>query len=225
MLQGMARLSHGTFRSTALLEHLGLKHETIENAVVSVYDTLQAIDSALIDRGTDRLADIVELANLSSMLGNMLRSGIAKSSSGMYLSNGPHKHPDLLHRDESEHNIEIKVALEDNQPKGHLAKPGIHLTCHYVLCDGDGRFTPGKDRRGNVVRIWMLRLGRLDEIDFNISNTDGDSGKTAVVNAKGMSKLDPVFFDPEYCPLPMTSRAKKSKSIFEAMGLPYRPKE
>jgi len=221
----MPASAHGTFRSTGLMNAIGLTPDMLKAASDSVYNTLEAIDSALVDRGTDRLADIVELANLSSMLGNMLRAGIAQSSRGTYLSNGPHKHPDLLHRDNPDQNIEIKVALEDNQPKGHLAKPGIHLTCHYVLCDHLGSFTPGKEGRGNVVRVWMLRVGRLVESDFNISNTEGDSGKTAVVNAQGMAKLEPVYFDPACCPLPMTSRAKKSKAIFEAMGLPYSPKK
>lgn len=221
----MSEHAHGTFRSTPLLTELGLTPKMLQEAVASVYETLDAIDSALIDRGTDRLADIVELANLSSMLGNMLRAGIAKSSGGVYRGNGPHKHPDLLHRNNTSYNVEIKVALEDNQPKGHLAKPGIHLTCHYVLCNAERQFVAGKDNRGSVIRIWQLRLGRLDATDFNISNTEGDSGKTAVVNKNGMSKLEPIFFDSICCPLPMSKRGKKARAIFEAMGLPYDPQQ
>ncbi len=68
---------------------------------------------------------MVELANLSSMIGNLLRTGVAKASNGVYKANGPHKHPDLLHSTDPSVNAEIKVALEDNQPKGHPCKTGL----------------------------------------------------------------------------------------------------
>lgn len=115
-----------------------------------VYEILDVIDEALVHQGSDRLADIIELANLSSMIGNLLRAGVANASGGRFQNNGPHKHPDLLHASDPSLNVEIKVALEDNSPKGHLAKSGWHLTCHYVLCKEDGSFVPGPENRGNI---------------------------------------------------------------------------
>lgn len=221
----MSRISSGTYRSTPELDNAGLSADTFGRSVMFVYDTLHAIDEALLKRGSERLAEMVELANLSSMLGNLLRTGVAKASNGVYRSNGPHKHPDLLHVTDPTRNVEIKVALEDNQPKGHLAKSGWHLTCHYVLCSPDGGFRCGVESRGCVPCIWLLRFGYLNESHFNISNTEGDSGKTAVVNADGMKRLEPVYFDPKRCPLPITKRAKKAKAIFEAFELPYEPRE
>jgi hypothetical protein len=213
------------FRATPDAERAGLDADCAKGALAYVYDTLGAIDEALLGRGSPRLAQIVELANLSSMIGNLLRTGVAQASKGVFRSNGPHKHPDLLHRDDTTRNVEIKVALEDNQPKGHLAKPGWHLTCHYVLCDDKGAFTLGTDKRGTVPRVWMLRFGFLREEHFNISNTEGDSGKTAVVNAAGMAELKPIYFDSSRCSLSMTSRSKKARAIFESMGLAYVPRE
>jgi len=191
----------------------------LQRAVGFVCDTLDVIDTSLLSRGSERLAEMVELANLSSMIGNLLRTGVAQASNGLFHANGPHKHPDLLHQSDATLNVEIKVALEDNQPKGHLAKPGWHLTCHYVLCTPDGAFRCGVENRGCTAWIWLLRFGSLRAEHFNISNTPGDSGKTAVVNAEGMRYLQPVYFAPTLCPLPTSARAKKSRAIFEQFGL------
>src|SRR5581483_1632694 len=195
----MSRTPSGSHRSTPNLARTGLPDGALDQAVTFVYDTLDAIDDALLKRGSERLAEMVELANLSSMIGNLLRTGVAKASNGIYEANGPHKHPDLLHSKDPSLNVEIKVALEDNQPKGHLAKPGWHLTCHYVLCSPVGKFRRGVESRGCVPWIWLLRFGYLSSSHFNLSNTEGDSGKTAVVNAEGMRQLEPVFFDPKLC--------------------------
>lgn len=220
----MTRTPSGSYRSTPNVVTTGLPAGALSQAVTFDYDTLDAIDEALLKRGSERLAEIVELANLSSMIGNLLRTGVAKASNGVYKANGPHKHPDLLHSTDPSLNVEIKVALEDNQPKGHLAKPGWHLTCHYVLCSPDGRFQCGVENRGCVPWIWLLRFGYLDSSHFNLSNTEGDSGKTAVINAEGMKRLEPVFFDPNLCALAVTSRARKARAIFEAFDLPYEPR-
>ena len=77
--------------------------------------------------------------------------------------------------------LEIKMALEDNKPKGHLAKPGFYLTCRYVLADTSGNFVRGVAQRGAVVWIWELRAGLLGMEHFNLSNTPGDSGKTEII--------------------------------------------
>lgn len=219
----MPRTPAGHYNTTEGLRAVGLDANALRAAVDFVYETLDAIDEALLNRGSERMAEMVELANLSSMIGNLLRTGVAKASDDLFRSNGPHKHPDLLHCKDDNCHVEIKVALEDNQPKGHLAKPGLHLTCHYVLCKDDGTFTVGTEHRGNVAWIWLLRFGNLEEQHFNISNTPGDSGKTAVVNAEGMKQLHPIYFDPALCPLPMTKRATKSKAIFRSFDLPYNP--
>src|SRR5947209_2944072 len=75
-----------------------------------MYNILDAIDTTLTSRGAFRLSSMVELANLSSMLGNLLRLGIVESSVGVFLASGPHKYQDLRHYQDEVSNIEIKVA-------------------------------------------------------------------------------------------------------------------
>jgi hypothetical protein len=144
------------------------------------------------------LAAIVELANLSSMLGNILGAAIADSSHGLYKRNGPHKFPDLLPLKPPACDLEIKVALESNRPKGHLPKPGMYLSVRYVLGDHEGRHEIGK--RGDTIWIWEMKVGELKPGDFNESNTPGDSGKTAVVRTTVFHAMDVVFLDERFIP-------------------------
>jgi hypothetical protein len=195
--------SHSSFVNTQVLVPAGLTTPMLVDAILYTYSILDAVDNTLLLRGAERMARMVELANLSSMIGNFLRYGIVKASGGVFVASGAHKYQDLRVNPESgvpAENIEIKIALEKHKPKGHLSKSGYYLTCRYVLCDERGVYTPGRDARGKIVHIWELRFGFLNESDFNESNTVGDSGKTAVVNKEGMRKLAVIYCDLSVCP-------------------------
>jgi hypothetical protein len=179
----------------------GLTPQIIGGAISYTYKVLDGIDEQLAVGADARLAELVELANLSAIIGNLFRTGVVKASEGKFAPNAPHTYPDLLATNASAESFEIKVALENNKPKGHLVKAGPHLTLRYVLTDANGVYTRGKEHRGVVPWIWEVRVGRLVDDHFNFSNTDGDSGKTAVINAAGMAALSPVYLDRNRCPL------------------------
>lgn len=202
-------LDAGFLREMALAGS-GLTLDMVKGGISYAYSILDAIDATLLGGNASRLAQMVELANLSSMLGNLLGAGVARASSGVFERNSPHKYPDLLAQQRDAHDIEIKVALENNKPKGHLAKPGYYLTYRYVLCDSSGSFALGGSQRGDVAYVWEARFGYLEHSHFNISNTQGDSGKTAVVNADGMNRLAVVYCDLERCPYSKNSRLYQS---------------
>ena len=168
-------------RTTVRYRKLGLERHQIADAIVGTYRLLDRVDRTLTGDGVDPLCRIVELANLSSMIGNIFGAEIAKSSKGLYVRNRPHKYPDLLPVAEGavRTGIEIKMALNRNQPKGHLAKPGHYITCRYVLTDSDGNaISEAVDRpKATHAAIWELRTGCLEMDHFNLSNTDGDSGE------------------------------------------------
>ena len=165
----------------ALVHTIGIEGSMLRGAINSCYQTLDAIDEQLESKGSPPIAHIVELANLSSMVGNMLGGGIAACSEGLYIRNRPHSYPDLLPQRSPAVDLELKMALETNKPKGHLPKPGTYITFRYVLADKEGNYTRGKDSRGDTVWIWEVKVGQLSEDDFSCSNTEGDSGKTAVI--------------------------------------------
>jgi transcriptional regulator with XRE-family HTH domain len=175
----------------------GLSAESICAAVGDTYRTLDLLDGQLAEAGLAPFAELVELANLSAMIGNLLGAAIARHSDGSYERSGPHKYQDLRSTSGGEH-IEIKTALERNRPKGHLAKPGLYLTFRYVLAPRDGSFERGE--RGDTAYVWEVRFGRLAKKDFDESNTPGDSGKTAVVKTDVLRQMERVYFDQEFFP-------------------------
>lgn len=205
------------FANKEALANVGLNYEILKQAVQDTYNLLDGIDATLEIAEAFPLSQLVELANLSSMIGNIFASAVAKRSEGLFERNGPHKYPDLLSTDVDGRvpNLEIKVALESNKPKGHLAKEGYYLTCRYVLCQPDGSFQRGKEHRGVRAYLWEIRCGYLQIEHFNISNTAGDSGKTAVVNAAGMEILKVVYCDLER--VPFSRKGKTYKSYQECM--------
>lgn len=191
----------------------GLTAEMIASAITYTYQVLDAIDQRTAEFGEPRLSQLLELANLSSVVGNLFGRGLARASDGRFERNKPHHYPDLLALKRQCEDFEVKVALETKKPKGHLAKPGPHLTLRYVLGGAAGQYARGKNERGDVVWIWEVRVGRLEQQHFNLSNTPGDSGKTAVINAAGMSQLAIVYVDLDRCPHSPIGKTHKAMKL------------
>jgi hypothetical protein len=170
------------------------------DAIDSCYKTLDSIDEQLMAKDSVPLAGLVELANLSSMVGNMIGGGIAECSDGLYERNRPHTYPDLLPLRYPAVDLEIKMALETNRPKGHLPKAGKYITFRYILGDRYGNYTRGKPYRGDTVWIWEIKIGELTEEDFSCSNTAGDSGKTAIIKTEIFNAMPLVYYNEEHVP-------------------------
>jgi transcriptional regulator with XRE-family HTH domain len=184
----------------ALPTMVGLTADGLLSAIEATYDTIDLIDDELRDRQSPPISNLVELANLSSMIGNLLCAGVADSSAGAYVRNRPHAFPDLVPQSLSLPDLEVKTALESNRPKGHLPKAGTYLTFRYVLADRQGNFKRGKTVRGDTAWVWEVRVGTLSEADFDISNTAGDSGKTAVIATMAFHRMTRVFYVPSLLP-------------------------
>jgi transcriptional regulator with XRE-family HTH domain len=187
----------------AFEEFTGMSASSLLTAIQGTYHTLDMIDDQLVGRGSPPIAGLVELANLSSMVGNLVGGCLADASDGLYRRNRPHAYPDLLPLRLPAQPLELKVALETNKPKGHLPKPGRYLTFRYVLGDRFGQFARGKETRGRTVWFWEAKIGVINEWDFAISNTEGDSGKTAIIKTEVFAAMPVVFFDPAFCPHPL----------------------
>ena len=195
------RLSLGCFRNEPRLRKLtSLTHQSIRGAIENCCQTLDLIDSELARRNSPPVSQLVELANLSAMLGNLLAAGLVEHSNGVFSRNTPHAYPDLLSNVKGQAGVEVKTALEKNKPKGHLPKPGLHLTFRYVLCDRAGRFIRGRAKRGDTAFIWEVKVGSLRQSDYDVSNTEGDSGKTAVIKTAVLNAMTLVYYDPALLP-------------------------
>ena len=183
-----------------LISTIGIDGKTLLNSIDVCYQTLDTIDEQLISKGSLPIANLVELANLSSMIGNIIGGGIADHSNGLYERNKPHTYPDLIPLQDSAVNLELKIALETNKPKGHLPKPGTYITFRYVLAKKQGNYQRGKQYRGDTAWIWEVKVGKLKEDDFSCSNTEGDSGKTAIIKTKRFNEMYLVYYVPELLP-------------------------
>lgn len=178
----------------------GMTGDNLLGAINSCYQTLDLIDEQLTEKGSPPIAHLVELANLSSMIGNMIGGGLADNSNGLYKRNRPHTYPDLLPNGVGAVNLELKMALETNKPKGHLPKAGTYITFRYVLGSKTGEYIKGKEQRGDTVWIWEVKVGTLTEDDFSCSNTEGDSGKTAVIKTEVHNQMSLVYYVPTLLP-------------------------
>ena len=197
------RLDPSTLRNVAAFEQFtGMPPSALLAGIEGCYHTLDMIDDQLTSRGSPPIARLVELANLSSMVGNLVGGCLADASQGLYVRNRPHAYPDLLGQFEGASHLELKVSLETNKPKGHLPKAGRYITYRYVLGDRLGGFSRGRESRGQTVWFWEVRVGEIRTEDFDLSNTEGDSGKTAVVKTAVFQAMPVVFFDPQFCPHP-----------------------
>lgn len=183
--------------------YTGMPSASLQAAIQGCYHTLDMIDDQLVSRGSLPIGRLVELANLSSMVGNLVGGCLADESDGLYQRNKPHHYPDLIPMTAEGSPLELKMALETNKPKGHLPKSGRYITFRYVLGDRKGKYVRGKAERGSTVWIWEVKVGDIGVDDFAISNTEGDSGKTAIVRTEVFNAMPVVYFDPRYCPHPL----------------------
>lgn len=183
-----------------LEDFTGVNGDCLLQAIQNCYHTLDTIDGQLMASDSPPISRLVELANLSSMVGNLIGAAFANSSNGLYERNKPHHYPDLLPKDSGGIELELKMALETNRPKGHLPKPGNYITFRYVLGDRYGNFKRGVSHRGDTVWIWEVKIGSLKESDFDVSDTSGDSGKTANIKNTVFHNMKVVYFDPEFLP-------------------------
>lgn len=177
-----------------------LNIEMIQGSIKHCYETLDMIDQNLVSKNTPKLSGLVEMANLSSIVGNLLGAGCAEYSSKKYYRNKPHTYPDLLSTDSTLPGIEIKTALLKNSPKGHQPKPGYYLTYRYCLTDNNGKRLVGHEDEWDTVTIWEVKFGYLNKEDFGCSNTTGDSGKTAVIKTSALNNMALLYFDPTLVP-------------------------
>ncbi len=185
---------------TLIPPQIYVTRDIIRNSVLHCYKTLNMLDKPLIENGAGFLSSIIELANLSSLVGNVLGAGYVKQCPDIYERNKPNTFPDLIPKNERYTGIEIKTAINRNCPKGHLPKEGYYLIYRYCLTDENGQCNYENRDNWNTVTIWEIRCGYLKNENFCISNTVKDSGKTAAINISSLNKLLQLYFDPYLCP-------------------------
>lgn len=200
-----------------ILNDLPIDGSAILMGIEQVYENLDTIDLAFQRQELEPIAEqFDEFSALSTVIGEFFASGVAEASDGIYEVNAG-DFPDLISTGKKSDvpGIEVKVAMEDNQPKGHLPKTGAYIAVRYVLAERDKSYERGE--RNDTPWIWEVRIGEMEEEQFNESDTEGDSGKTATFSADALWAFDCVYFDPDLLPYTSSYYKKKNEDVWQAV--------
>lgn len=162
-------------------------------AMQDIYDFFFDVNSHLVDKGLDRLDDMLRPAIASGVLSDMLTASLAKHSRTLVENRYFNGHPDLIVRGKypnnsvraGEHGIEIKTTRKaGGAVDTHGARNQWMCVFVYHI---DNRSEPVSNR--GPLRFTEIYLGRVRVEDFR-KNPRGELGtRTATLHAEGIAKL------------------------------------
>ena len=170
-----------------------LRLKDFELALQDVYDFFFDVNRALIDRGLERLDDMLRPAIMSGLLSDMLTGSLAKHSRTLTENRYFNGHPDLIVRgvypdnrvQAGEQGVEVKTTRKSG---GAVDTHGARdqWMCVFVY-DVDNETEPAKDR--SPMTFTEVYLGQVTTNDFR-KNPRGELGtRTATLHREGIEKL------------------------------------
>jgi hypothetical protein len=170
-----------------------LRLQDFEMAMQDVYDFFYDVNRGLLERGLERLDDVLRPAIMSGLLSDMLTSSLAKHSRTLAVNTYHNGHPDLVVRGVYPDNG-AKAGLEGVEIKTTRKRGGAVDThgardqwmCVYVY-DVDTHTEPARDRF--PMTFQEVYLCQVKRADFR-KNPRGELGtRTATLHKKGIEKL------------------------------------
>lgn len=189
-----------------------LRLEDFRAAMQDVYDFFHDVNTGLIEKGLDRLDDMLRPASLSGVVSDMLTASLAKHSRSLVVNGYFNGHPDLLVKGQyagnqaksGEMGVEIKST---RKPGGAVDTHGARTQwmCVFVYTV-DNHTEPAIARQ--PLRFTEVYLGHVDVDDFR-RNARGELGtRTATLNAAGVAKLRSCWV---YLDQPVSTRKPASR--------------
>jgi hypothetical protein len=170
-----------------------LRREDFSLAMQDVYDFFFDVNSFLINKGLERLDDMLRSAIMSGLLSDLLTSSLAKHSRSLTQNQHFNGHPDLLVKGAYPNNaakagvegVEIKTTRKaGGAVDTHGAREQWMTVFVYVI---DSKTEPARDRA--PLRFTEVYLGHVTVNDFR-KNARGDLGtRTATLHGDGIRKL------------------------------------
>jgi transcriptional regulator with XRE-family HTH domain len=185
-------------RGVQLTAMTGLTTGMTARAIELAYRKLDLVDDQIRESGSSALAGLIDLPELSALTTNVLSSGIARASNGLYVQSRPDHSPSLLPLRHGLPELEVLTALETDRPACKPAN-GVYLTFRYVLANRDGSFTRGKESRGDTVAVWEVRFGELTVNSFHLSASRNGDGE-ARMKKEALEAMELIYYDPELLP-------------------------
>ncbi len=182
----------GNFNAEARLP-FELRVEDVRLAMQDVYDFFYDVNTGLVEKGLDRLDEMLRPAIMSGLLSDMLTASLAKHSRALVVNCYFNGHPDLVVKGRypnnavkaGEHGVEIKTTRKSG---GAVDTHGARnqTMCVFVY-QVDNATEPATDRR--PLTFSEVYLGPVTIEDFR-KNARGELGtRTATLHAEGIAKL------------------------------------
>lgn len=180
------------FNSQAVLP-FELRLEDFTMAMQDIYDFFHDVNIGLVDRGLERLDDMLRPAIMSGLLSDMLTASIAKHSRTLTENCYFNGHPDLVVRGVYAENC-VKSGSEGVEVKTTRKVGGAvdtHGARNQWMCvfvyRVDNETEPARDRQ--PMSFTEVYLGRVSTADFR-KNPRGELGtRTATLHREGIEKL------------------------------------
>lgn len=182
----------GSLNKTAKLPY-ELRIDDFALAMQDIYDFFFDVNSNLVDKGLDRLDDMLRPAIMSGVLSDMLTASLAKHSRTLVENLYFNGHPDLIVKGKypkssvkaGEHGVEIKTTRKaGGAVDTHGARDQWMCVFVYKV---DNEREPATDRQ--PLRFTEVYLGKVTVGDFR-KNARGELGtRTATLHAEGIAKL------------------------------------
>jgi hypothetical protein len=170
-----------------------LREKDFEIAMQDIYDFFYDVNKGLIDRGLERLDDMIRPAIMSGLLSDLLTSSLAKHSRTLTVNLYHNGHPDLLVNGvyplnkvkSGSEGVEIKTTKKAG---GAVDTHGARdqWMCVFVY-DADKLTEPAQNR--TPLKFKEVYLAYVKKTDFR-KNPRGELGtRTATLHKKGIEKL------------------------------------
>ncbi len=171
----------------------GLRLKDFEMAMQDVYDFFYDVNVGLIERGLQRLDDMLRPAIMSGVLSDMLTASLAKHSRSLTVNLYHNGHPDLVVSGMYPGN-KVKAGTEGVEIKTTRKSGGAVDThgardqwmCVFVY-DVDNGTEPVRDRK--PMAVTELYLGQVTKDDFRKNQRSELGTRTATLHKDGIEKL------------------------------------
>lgn len=192
-----------------------LRLADFELAMQDVYDFFHDVNSYLLDKGLQRLEDMLRPANLSGTLSDMVTDAIAKHSRTLTVNLHHNGHPDLIVRDRypsnavksGEDGVEIKAT---RKPGGAVDTHGARAQtlCTWVYDLDNDRTKPAHERRPLVFR--EIYLATVTEADFRRNERGALGTRTATLDRVGITRFREGWIYKDV-PVRVSERARRAQ--------------
>lgn len=170
-----------------------LRLQDFDSAVQDVYDFFFDVNAHLVNKGLDRLDDMLRPAIMSGVLSDMVTASLAKHSRVLVENRYFNGHPDLVvkgkYPDNSVKAGEFGIEIKTTRKAGgavdtHGARDQWMCVFVYIV---DNKTEPSSDRK--PLTFTEIYLGKVTVVDFR-KNPRGELGtRTATLHAEGIAKL------------------------------------